>query len=118
MAAGLIRSRRAVLIRDLASLVGKFVLLEAAFGLPILVGTRIITIQIQEAAEQFGWKRGFLRFLDESKSALRRVVASLDLWNGCPIRTSETAITLTSVLANKSPSDIVRKIPNRKLFAA
>jgi hypothetical protein len=64
---------------------------------PAALGMIIITIQIQGAAEQFGWKRCFFRVSDESKSALRRVVASLDLWNGCPIGTSETAITLASV---------------------
>jgi hypothetical protein len=49
---------------------------------------------------------------------LRRVSASLDSWNGHPIRNADTAITLTSVLAQEGPDDVYRKIPNRKLFAA
>jgi hypothetical protein len=37
---------------------------------------------------------------------------------GVIIRTPESAITLTSVLAQEGPDDASRKIPNRRLFAA
>jgi hypothetical protein len=98
--------------------VGKLVALEPAFDLSILVGTRIVNIQVTEVAEQFGWRKGFVRLSEYSCCALRRVSASLDNCNGHPIRNADTAITLRSVLAQEGPDDVCRKIPNRKLFTA
>jgi hypothetical protein len=40
----------------------------------------------------------------------------LDLWNGHPMRTPESEIALTSVLAFEDPAGTARKIPNRRLF--
>jgi hypothetical protein len=77
-----------------------------------------VNIQVTEVAEQFGWRKGFVRLSEDSRCALRRVSASLDNWNGHPIRNADTEITLTSVLAQEGPDDVCRKIPNRKLFAA
>jgi hypothetical protein len=51
-----------------------------------------------------------------SRAALKKVLASLDLWNGHPMRTPALEITLTSVLAFEDPAGTARKIPNRKLF--
>jgi hypothetical protein len=47
-------------VRKLASVVGKLVALEVAFGPSILVGSRIVSIQISEVSDQFGWERGFV----------------------------------------------------------
>jgi hypothetical protein len=105
-------------VRKLATLVGKLVALEVAFGPSILVGTRIESIQVSEASDQFGWDKGFVVLSSDSKAALRRVSASLDLWNGHPMRTPASEITLTSVLAFEDPAGTARKIPNRKLFPA
>jgi hypothetical protein len=75
-------------VRRLASLVGKLVALEVAFGPPILVGTRMVSIQISQASDQFGWEKSFVVLSRDSQAALRRVLASLDLWNqGCRRRT-------------------------------
>jgi hypothetical protein len=52
------------------------------------------------------------------QAALRRVSASLDLWNGHPMRTPASEITLTLVLAFEDPAGTARKIPNRRLFPA
>jgi hypothetical protein len=93
------RARGSVPVRKLASLVGKLVSLQVAFGPPILVGTRIISIQVSEVSDKFGWERGFLVLSDDSRAALKRVSASLDLWNGHPMRTPASEISLTSVLA-------------------
>jgi hypothetical protein len=103
-------------VQKLASLVGKHVSLEVAFGPAILVGTRIVSIQVSEVSDQFGWERGFLVLSDDSQAALKRVLASLDLWNGHPMCTPASEISLTSVLACKDPAGTARKIPNRKLF--
>jgi hypothetical protein len=103
-------------VRKLASLVGKFILLEVAFGPAILAGTRTISIQISEVSDQFGWERGFVVLSHDSRAALKRVSASLDRWNGHLMGTPASEITLTSVLAFKDPSGTARKIPNRKLF--
>jgi hypothetical protein len=100
----------------LASLVGKLVSLEVAFGPEILVGTRIVAIQISEVSDQFGWERGFVVLSGDSRAALKKVLASLDLWNGHPMRTPASEISLTSVLAFEDPAGSARKIPNRKLF--
>jgi hypothetical protein len=105
-------------VRRLASLVGKLVALEVAFGPPILVGTRMVSIQISQASDQFGWEKGFVVLSKDSQAALRRVSASLDLWYGHPMRTPASEITLTSVLAFKDPAGTVRKIPNRRLCPA
>jgi hypothetical protein len=105
-----------VSVRRLASLVGKLVALEVAFGPSILVGTRIVSIQIGQSSDQFGWQKGFVVLSSDSQAALRRVSASLDLWNGHPMRTPASEISLTLVLAFKDPADTVRKIQNRKLF--
>jgi hypothetical protein len=91
-------------------------LLEVAFGPAILVGSRIVSIQISEVSDQFGWKHGFVVLSDDSQVALTRVSASLDLWNGHPMHTPESEIALTSVLAFKDPAGAPRKIPNRRLF--
>jgi hypothetical protein len=103
-------------VQRLTSLVGKLVALEVAFGPSILVGTRIVSIQISQASGQFGWQKGFVVLSSDSQAALRRVSASLDLWNGHPMRTPASEITLTSVLAFEDPAGTARKIPNRKLF--
>jgi hypothetical protein len=116
--AEVVKRRCSMSVRDLASVVGKLNSLEPAFGPAILVGTRIIAIQVSETALQFGWKNGFLRISEDSRSALRRVSISLDLWNGHPIRNPGSDIALTSVLPNEDPCGVSRKIPNRRLFAA
>jgi hypothetical protein len=114
--AAVLRSRGSVPVRKLASVVGKLVSLEVAFGPAILVGTRIVSIQVSEVSDQFGWERGFVVLSDDSRVALMRVTASLDLWNGHPMRTPASEIALTSVLAFEDPSGTARKLPNRKLF--
>jgi hypothetical protein len=115
MAAAL-RSRGSVPVRKLASVVGKLNSLEVAFGPAILVGTRIVSIQISEVSDQFGWERGFVVLSDDLQVALKRVSASLDLWNGHPMRTPELEIALTSVLAFEDPAGTARKVPDRRLF--
>jgi hypothetical protein len=74
-------------VRKLASLVGKLVSLEVAFGPTILVGTRIMSVQVSEVSDQFGWEWGFVVLSDDLRASLKRVLASLDLWNGQPMRT-------------------------------
>jgi hypothetical protein len=90
-----LRVHGSIPVQRLASLVGKLVALEFAFGPPILVGTRMVSIQISQASGQFGWEKGFVVLSEDSKAALRRVSASLDLWNGHPMRTPASEITLT-----------------------
>jgi hypothetical protein len=107
---------RSVPVRKLASVVGKLVALEVAFRPAILVGTRIVSIQISEVSDLFGWERGFVVLSSDSRAALRKVSARLDLWNGHPMRTPALEITLTLVLAFEDPAGTARKIPNRKLF--
>jgi hypothetical protein len=85
-----IRSYGSIPVRKLASVVGKLVLLEVAFGPAILVGTRIVSIQVSKVSDQFGWERGFVVLSDDSRVALKRFTASLDLWNGHPMRTPES----------------------------
>jgi hypothetical protein len=103
-------------VRKLASLVGKLVSLEVAFGPAILVGTRIVAIQISDVSDHFGWERGFVVLSSDSRAALKKVSASLDLWNGHPMPTPASEISLNSVLAFEDPAGTARKIPNRKLF--
>jgi hypothetical protein len=105
-------------VRKLASLVGKLVALKVAFGPLILVVTRIVSIQVSEASDQLGWEKGFVVLSSDSRAALKKVSASLDLWNGHPMRTPASEITLTSVLTFEDPAGTARKIPNRKLFPA
>jgi hypothetical protein len=109
-------SRGNVAVRKLASVVGKLNSLEVTFGHAILVGTRIVFIQVSEVSDQFGCERGFVVLSDDSRVALTRVSASLDLWNGHPMRTPGSEIALTSVLAFEDPAGTARKIPNRRLF--
>jgi hypothetical protein len=90
--AAALRSRGSVPVRKLASVVGKLNSLEVAFGPAILVGTRIVSIQVSEVSDQFGWERGFVVLSDNSRVALKQVSASLDLWNGHPMRTPESEI--------------------------
>jgi hypothetical protein len=111
-----IRSYGNIPVRKLASVVGKLVLLEVAFGPAILVGTRIVSIQVSEVSDQFGWECGFVVLSDNSRVALMRVIASLNLWNGHPMRAPASEIALTLVLAFEVPLGTARKIPNRKLF--
>jgi hypothetical protein len=111
-----LRSYGSIPVRKLASVVGKLVLLEVAFGPAILVGTRIVSIQVSEVSDQFKWERGFVVLSDDSQVALKRVTASLDLWNGHPMRILESEIALTLVLAFEDPSGTSRKVPNRRLF--
>jgi hypothetical protein len=77
-----------------------------------------VSIQVSEASDQFGWEKGFVVLSSDSQTALRMVSASLDLWNGHPMRTPALEITLTSVLAFEDTAGTARKIPNRKLFPA
>jgi hypothetical protein len=90
--------------------------LEVAFGPVILVGTKIVAIHIRDVSDQFGWERGFVVLSSNSWAALKKVSASLDLWNGHPMRTPASEISLTSVLAFKDPAGTARNIPKRKLF--
>jgi hypothetical protein len=46
------------------------VLLEVVFGPAILAGTRIVSIQVSEVSDQFGWERGFVVLSDDSWVAL------------------------------------------------
>jgi hypothetical protein len=53
--------------------------LDVAFGPAVLVGTRIVSVQVSEAADQFGWEHSFVILSDDTRAALRRVSDSLDL---------------------------------------
>jgi hypothetical protein len=66
-----LRCRGSVEVRKLERLVGKLNLLEVAFGPAILVGTRIVSIQVSEVSDQFGWERGFVVLSDDSLVALK-----------------------------------------------
>jgi hypothetical protein len=110
-----VNGRAFMKIKELASIVGKFIALEKAFGPAVLVGTRMATIQIDEAATQYSWK-GSVHMSEDTRAALRRVLTSVDEWNGFPIRTAESEIALTSILADEPEEQIERKIPNRRLF--
>jgi hypothetical protein len=66
------RAHGSVPVRKLASLVGKLVSLEVAFSPAILVGTRIMSIQVSEVSDQFGWG-GFVVLSDDSRASLKRV---------------------------------------------
>jgi hypothetical protein len=112
-----IRAYEDIPVRKLASLVGKLMSLEVAFGPAILVSTRIVSIQVSEVSDQFGWEQGFVVLSDDSRAPLKRVSASLDRWNGHPMRTPASEIALTSVLAFEDPLGTARKIPNWKLFS-
>jgi hypothetical protein len=113
--ASVLRSRGSVPVRKLASMVGKLVLLEVAFGPAILVGTRIVSIQVSEVSEPFGREGVFVVLSDNLRVTLMRITVSLDLWNGHPMRTPASEIALTSVLAFEDAAGTARKIPNRRL---
>jgi hypothetical protein len=68
--AAVLRSRSSVPVRKLASMVGKLVSLEVAFGPAILVGTRIVSIQVSEVSEQFGWERCFCLCIPTTRGSL------------------------------------------------
>jgi hypothetical protein len=71
--AAMLRIYGSIPVWKLASLVGKLVALEVAFGPSILVGTRIVSIQVSEASDQFGWEKGFVVLSSDLQAALRRV---------------------------------------------
>jgi hypothetical protein len=64
--AAAMRSYGSIPVRKLASVVGKLMSLEVTFVPAILVGTRIVSIQVSEVSEQFGWERGFVVLSDDS----------------------------------------------------
>jgi hypothetical protein len=97
-------------VSEVASVVGKLVLLEAALGKAVLVGTRLATIaivaatDIAEAAMRRGnpWEKRITLSM-EAMEALSEILARLGEWNGYPIRCLHTGITLSSVLPGRRP---------------
>jgi hypothetical protein len=90
-------------VRDLASVVGKLNSLEPAFGPAILVGTRIIAIQVSETALQFGWKKGFLLISEDSRSPLRRVSYQFGFVEWTPDKESRFRYSVDFGFAKRGP---------------
>jgi hypothetical protein len=109
-------------VREVASVVGKLVSLEAALGKAVLVGTRLATIaivaatHIAEAAMRRGnpWEKRII-FSTEAMEALSEVLARLDEWNGYPIRCLHSRITLSSVLPWEATASLDGKISAPRL---
>jgi hypothetical protein len=114
--------RRRHKVRDVASLVGKLVLLEPALGSSILVRTHFATIAIvavtdvSDADKKRGnpWNK-FIDMDDDIFAALHDVWTLAGSWNGCPIRCWHTGITLSSILPMEATALLDRKIPARRL---
>jgi hypothetical protein len=109
-------------VREVASVVGKLVLLEAALGKAVLVGTRLATIAIVAATDiaEASMRRGNpwekrITLSTEAMEALSEALARLDEWNRYPIRCLHTGITLSSVLPWEATASLDRKFPARRL---
>jgi hypothetical protein len=110
-------------VREVASVVVKLIALEPALGRSTLVGTRLATIAIVIATDGVDlttamrrnqWKKR-LTLDEEALDALRNVEVLIDGWNGAPIRTPHTSITLSSILPIEATASLDRKIPDRRL---
>jgi hypothetical protein len=107
-------SKRKLLVKFVASVVGKLLSMEPALGNHVLVGTRMSTIAIVEAMERRSWK-SWMTLSQDAIDTLRNVLLSLGKWNGHPIRAFHTGITLASILPGEHPNSVARKIPARRV---
>jgi hypothetical protein len=101
----------------------KLIALEPALGRSILDGTRLATIAIviatdgvdsTTAMQHNPWNKR-LTLDEEALDALRDVAVLIDGWNGSPIRTPHTGITLSSFLPMEATASLDRKIPARRV---
>jgi hypothetical protein len=109
-------------VRDIASIVGKLNALEPAFGKAIFVATRLATIavaivtEISEGARRHKNPWESVNVLEaDTMAALREASDRMSEWNGHPIRSFKTGITLSSVLPLEATASLDRKIPARRL---
>jgi hypothetical protein len=87
-------------VRDIDSVIGKLISLEPALGRSVLVGTRLVTIQIvvatdvSEAVQRRGnpWSK-WIEVEDDTFAALHDVWLNAAEWNRCPIKCLHTGIT-------------------------
>jgi hypothetical protein len=110
-------------VREVASVIGKLIALEPALGKSILVGTRLATIAIVIATDDMDlttamqrnpWNKR-LTLDEEALDALRDVAMLIDGWNGAPIRTPHTGITLSSILPMEGTALLDRTILARRV---
>jgi hypothetical protein len=109
-------------VRDIASVVGKLNALEQAFGKAIFVATRLATIavavvtEISEGARRHKnpWE-SVIELEANTMVALKEASDRMSEWNGHPIRSFKTGITLLSVLPLEATASLDWKIPARRL---
>jgi hypothetical protein len=109
-------------VRDIASVVGKLNALEPDFGKAIFVATRLATIavavvtEISEGARRHKnpWE-SVIELEADTMGALKEASDRLSEWNGHPICSFKTGITLSSVLLLEATASLDRKIPARRL---
>jgi hypothetical protein len=97
--------------REAASMVGKMVSLEPALGAEILIGNRMTLIEVVSLMEEPGSWNLLLTLSSDAMEALTYVSEHIVGWNGHPIRSPSTAISLASVLPCESEVSLDRKIP-------
>lgn len=92
-------SKRRHWVRDVASVVGKLIVLEPAVGRSVLIETRLATIAIVAATDVYeavkmrgsSWGKS-IELDDDTHTALFDVWLHAAEWNGCPIRCWHTGI--------------------------
>jgi hypothetical protein len=68
---------------------------------------------IAETSHKYGWgSKVFCILEDKVKSALREVHRRLPEWDGHPVRSDQTSLTLAAILPGDSMAHQERKIPN------
>jgi hypothetical protein len=92
-------------------MVGKMVSLKPALGTKILIGTRMTLIEVVSLTEEQGSWNLLLTLSSDATKALTYVSEHIVGWNGHPIRSPSTAISLASVLPRESEVSLDRKIP-------
>jgi hypothetical protein len=97
-------------VREVSSMVGKLVSLEPALGTEILVSTRLALIEVVAFSEAYCWDYSFL-LSDDTVVALREAGTLLRFWNGHPILTCHTAVSLAGLLPAEAEMSLERKIP-------
>jgi hypothetical protein len=109
-------------VRVIAIVLGKLISFKPALGKSILVGTRLATIAVVAATEvsdeskrrRSPWESR-ITLDSETMEAMSAVRSQLDAWNGFPIRTWHTGITLSSILPSEATALYDRKIPARRV---
>jgi hypothetical protein len=103
--------RRYMSAKTLASGLGRMISAEPALGSFPLIHARAAYADLEQAVNQHGWKAS-LQLSDASISAIKEFLQNISEYDGAPIKSTHTSISVVSIIGEPSNYLKTKVIPN------